>query len=208
LGVLAWPGVVLILGLAFIFTFRTNIGRFLDRTKSVGKEGLRAYDEPNQQQQQPIATAPSDALTKHLETYHNPLILEVEANISRDLKERGLTDPNEANKALVKSLASVQLLWEFEKVENNIFASQVDALTFLNTRVPHPTALNDLEPFYSRAAAKYPKLYENFAFQNWLQFLTGNVLVLVNQDGGSITIRGREYLKARVDQGRSGPFWG
>jgi len=186
--------------------FRSNIGRFLDRTKSVGKDGVRAYDEPAAlPPQQPVAP-PNDALLKRLEEYHNPLLREVEENIANDLKARGLTNLNDANKALIKSLAGTQLLLEFERVENTIFASQVAALTFLNPRTP--TQLSDIEPFYSAAASKYPKLYENKPFHDWLSYLIAKTLVRVNEDGVEITVRGREYLKARIDQARPGPFFG
>jgi hypothetical protein len=41
LDALAWPVVGLVLGLTCIFVFRAQVGRFLDRTKSVGKDRLR-----------------------------------------------------------------------------------------------------------------------------------------------------------------------
>jgi hypothetical protein len=59
----AWPGAALIFGVFFVLVFRPHIGRFLDRTKSVGKEGLRAYDEAQSQQ---LTTKP-DALTQFLD---------------------------------------------------------------------------------------------------------------------------------------------
>ena len=149
MSVLAWPGVVLVAAVVFMVMFRSNIGRFLDRTKSVGKDGVRAYDEPAALPPQQPVVPPNDALLKRLEEYHNPLLREVEENIANDLKARGLTNLNDANKALIKSLAGTQLLLEFERVENTIFASQVAALTFLNPRTP--TQLSDIEPFYSAA---------------------------------------------------------
>jgi hypothetical protein len=89
------------LGVIFMIMFRVQIGRFLDRTKSVGKEGLRAYDEAGSQTK-PVK---ADAITQFLEGYHSPLLLELEAAIDQEATNRGLTNTPDMIKALRKSLA-------------------------------------------------------------------------------------------------------
>jgi hypothetical protein len=202
----AWPGVALALGVVFIVVFRNNIGRLLDRTESVTKDGLQAYKE-QQQKLEPVAQEP-DAIGRFLEEYHSPLLLEVEANLTKEFKERGLTNAPDVNKALLKSLAAVMVALSFEKTESAIWASQIDALNFLNGRAPTATPSADVESFYRQAVEKYSKLYGDRTFQQWLTFLTSHILVLVNEQGITITVRGREYLKWRIEEGRTGPLWG
>lgn len=200
--VVVWPLVVLILGVAFMFVFKAPIGRFLDRTKSVSKEGVQAYDEGQQ------TTTKPDALAQFLEGYHSPLLLETETLIEEELKKRGLTNPTDAIKALRKSLAGILLALQFERVYNSIFTSQVAVLIFLNGRAGTPTPETELESFFTGAAAEYPKAYENRTFEEWLGFLTAQLLVLETKEGVAITVRGREFLKWRVDEGRAGPYYG
>ena len=200
----AWPLAAVVLGIVFIGVFKSPITRFIDRAKKVSKDGVHTYDEAQQQQ----ATLPQqpDALAQFLEGYHSPLLLEIESNLEQELVSRGLTNVNDANRALRKSLAGLLLILEFEKLENLIWASQVQALHFLNGR--SPTGPANIEPFFTEAVAANPRMFEDRTFQEWLGFLTSQTLALVNEHGISITVRGREYLKWRVDQARSGPYIG
>lgn len=183
--------------------FRAQIGRFLDRTKSVGKEGLRSYDEAGSQTK-PVK---ADAITQFLEGYHSPLLLELEAAIDQEATNRGLTNPPDMIKALRKSLAGAVIALDFELIQNSIFASQIEALLHLNGRAPTPTPLADVEVFYNSAAEQYPKYYEKRDFAAWYGYLKAHGLVREDPGGVTLTVRGREYLKWRVDQGRSGPHY-
>ena len=42
----AWPGAMLAVAVVFMWRFRDPITRFIDRTRSVSREGVRAYDDP------------------------------------------------------------------------------------------------------------------------------------------------------------------
>ena len=204
---LAWPGVVLILGLTVILVFKSHFGKFLDRTKRIGKDGIQAYDDAPQQQLTATTPTTPDALVKFLEGYHNPLLLEVETSIDDDLKERGLTNLTDINKALRKSLAGANVVLQFEKTDRVIWKSQIAALNYLNTRAGTPTKESELQGFFFAATVDYPKLYENRSFQQWLGFLGAHFL-LREEEGIFITVRGREFLKWRVEEGRGGPYFG
>jgi hypothetical protein len=62
------------------------------------------------------------------------MLLEQEQLIVRDLKDRGIDAAADREKALVRALASTQLVLRFEVVYGLIWASQVSALRFLNPR--------------------------------------------------------------------------
>ncbi len=197
-----WPLVVVALGVFFLLLFRVPISRFIDRTKSVTKKGVRAYDNA-----QPTANKP-DALAKFLESYHSPLLLEVESDIEQEIQDRGLTHPADVQKALVKSLAAAVVARHFEVVQSSIFASQLEALLFLNgLRGPMPKA-HLKGRFYDKAATNFPAWYENRTFEQWFEFLKGHTLVFEAEAGVDISARGREFLKWRVEQRRSGPWSG
>jgi len=118
----AWPSAVVALGVVFMWVFRHPISRFIDRTRSVSKDGVRAYEDP-----QPSAKKP-DALAEFLETYHNPLLLEAEDALEGEIKSLELTDPDDIRKALSKALAANRIVRWFEAAQHHIFASQVAAL--------------------------------------------------------------------------------
>jgi hypothetical protein len=136
------------------------------------------------------------------------LLLETEQRIEVETKKRGLTNLADANRALRKSLAGTLIALHSERVYNSIWSSQVALLIFLNGRAFTPTPVVDLTGFLTDAAAAYPKLYENRTFQDWLGFLKAELLVSETQEGVTIMARGREFLKWRIDEGRSGPYLG
>ena len=58
----AWPLAVVVLGVVFMAVFRRPISRFIDRTRSVSKDGVRAYEDPQLSAKKP------EALAEFLET--------------------------------------------------------------------------------------------------------------------------------------------
>jgi len=200
---LAWPAAVVVLGLVGMFAFRGPLARLLDRTRKVGKSGLETLEAP----QLPAPAAKPDALAEFLATFDNPVLRAQEADIEADIQKRGLTDPAAARKALIRSLAGTQILLLFERVQGIIWASQVGALTYLNSRngfVP----VNEVQPFFTDARARFPDLYRTYTFEDWLRFLQSSLLVEIRGDTVAISLAGREFLKWRIEVGRAGPFHG
>lgn len=197
----AWPLAVVALGVVFMGMFKRSISRFIDRTRSVSRDGVRAYEDP-----QPSAKKP-DALAEFLETYQNPLLLEMEDAIEGEIQNLGLTDPADIQKALSRRLAANRIVRWFEAAQHHIFGSQVAALTYLNAQ-PGPIPQDDLQGFYDAAAADFPILHADRTFDQWLMFLTARRLVAEGDAGVGISLAGREFLQWRVNQGYSGPLYG
>jgi hypothetical protein len=197
----AWPGVVVVLSIFFMVMFRAPLIRFIDRAKKVTRGGV----ETGEPQAQLPAAAEKAAIAQFMATYDNALLREQEATIRDDLKQRGLTAPDAIEQALVRSLAGTYIQLHFEKVQSLIWASQVAALTWLNSR--HLESEDELEKFYQGGKSRDPDFYNNYALHDWLGFMmNANFL---RQDGAryGITVAGREFLKWRIDTGRAGPFF-
>ncbi|MCY4653131.1 MAG: hypothetical protein OXC95_08205 [Dehalococcoidia bacterium] len=193
---------VVLLGGIFLFLFRDPIARFIDRIRTVSREGIRSYDERQ------LSTSKPDAFNEFLASFQSPLLREVEARIEQDIKDRGLSKSDDAWKALVKSYAGTLIALQFETIQNRIFASQVTALTILN-RQTEPVSLVDLKlHFFDKAATDFPSLHSNRTFEQWYEFLKAYALVAPAGDSVQVSIRGREFLKWRVETGRSGPWVG
>ena len=107
---LAWPIAVILLGFGFMIIFRNAVSSLLSRTKKVSKGGLETFEAP----QLPAPEEKPDALAEFLGNYDNPLLIEQEAKIEADLEEAGLTEPTAAHRALVRSLAGLQIAFVFQ----------------------------------------------------------------------------------------------
>ncbi len=200
--ILAWPAVALIIALVAILVFRSQLGALIQRTKRVGKTGLETYEtQPSQ---------PADekkAIDDFFRTFDNPLLLEAEQHTLNDLKERKLESSSDREKALVRSLASVNIILHFERVHGAIWASQLALLRFLNSR-DSGADVTELVGFYEMGKKDNPGWYENYPFDRWLGFLQSFNLVTKQNSHFFITVAGREFLKYLVAAGKSGPFYG
>ena len=199
---IGWPLATVMMFAVFLVMFRDPIVRFIDRIRSVSKEGVHSYDDV-----QRSAPGPS-ALAEFLGGFHSPLFHEVESGIDKLIQDQGLTDSADVRKALLTMLARAVIFGEFEGVHSSIFASQISALNFLNAQAA-PVSKATLEVnFYNKAVTDFPSLYRNRTFGQWLDFLLGRALVVDADAGVSISARGMEFLKWRVDNRRAVPWIG
>jgi hypothetical protein len=200
--ILAWPGVVLVIALVAIFLFRAPLTVLIQRTKSVGKTGLETYEaQPSQ---------PGDekkAIEEFFRTFDNPLILEAEELIKKDLKQRKIDSPSDREKALVRSLASANIILHFERVHSLIWASQLALLRFLNAR-EEGADVSEAIVFYELGKKEFPTWYENYTVERWLSFLQSLNLITRHDSRIFVSVGGREFLKYLVAIGRPGPSYG
>lgn len=198
----AWPVAVLIIVLFTLVFFRKEISSLLNRTKEVGTGGLKAYDNPP-----PPAADEKKSVEEFFRSFENPLLLEAEELILKDLKDRKIENVQDREKTLVRALASTNLILHFEKIHGSIWLSQLTTLRYLN---PRDTGVErgDLFPFYEAAKAAYPNWYDTYSFDQWLSFLQSFNLVGVKDSRLFITVAGRELLKYLAATGKSDPYFG
>jgi hypothetical protein len=113
---LAWPTAVLIIALVAIVVFRGQIASLIGRTRKVGRGGLETYDA---QPAQP--TEEKKGVDEFSRSCDNPLIVDAEALILKDLKDRKIDGPPDRERALVRALAASNIIQHFERVHGAIW---------------------------------------------------------------------------------------
>lgn len=198
----AWPVAVLIIVLFALVFFRKELSSLLNRTKELGAGGLKAYDNPPPQ--------PADekkSADEFFRSFENPLLLEAEGLILKDLNDRRIEAPQEREKTLIRALASSNLVLHFERLHGTIWLSQLATLRYLNQRDTGAERA-ELYHFYETAKASYASWYENYSFDQWLGFLQSFNLICSNDSRLFITVAGREFLKYLAASGKSDPYYG
>ncbi len=199
----AWPLVTLVLGIVFIFVFRGPLSGLIARVRRVGKDGVEAYE--------PLPPPPAEEKKKAVEeffkAFDNPLLLEAEQRIERDLRERNIVAPADRERALTRTLAAANILHHFEYVYGVIWHSQLACLRFLNPRGAGAPE-QELRAFYDAAVQAFPNFYTNYRFENWLGFLGHMNLVRGEAGNIHITVMGREFLKYLVASAKPDPRHG
>lgn len=153
------------------------------------------------------STAPTPATgddAKRLEAVKNinvpPIALEQANLIRTDLNKLGIVDTQERVDLLVNHLAVTQLWLRAEVIYRTIFGSQIQILKSINT-TPGKTKAELLE-FYEQAKTTFPKVYATYSFDQYLQYMRNQGLILEDAtDHYIITVAGKEFLKWMTDQG-------
>jgi hypothetical protein len=164
------------------------------------KKGKQGQNTQTQMAAAPAAVVPQTQYKNAEEfyrTYDNSMLIEAEGHIRRESDQ--YKPGTERERFLVRNLASFAITYVFDVVWYTIFGSQLKALQQLNAR---PSSLVQIRSFYDQASEAYPSMYPNYAFDAWLYYLQSWFLIVQNGDVFSISIRGKEFLKYLVHEGR------
>jgi hypothetical protein len=136
------------------------------------------------------ATAAVDVRAALARMYNSTLQLEVEANFNAGLQA---LPQAERESMAVRLLSSGLIAYMYDRTWWYMFKSQLLMLHQLNTAA---LRMEDVKQYYDRAVEEKPGAYTNYTFQQWIQFMRDNVLVL-DLAGNSlgITVRGKDFLK-------------
>lgn len=130
-------------------------------------------------------------------TYDNSMLMETEEYIRKESNQ--YRPGTEREQFLIRQLASSALTYIFDIVWYTVYRSQLEALQQLNAR---PLSTAQLKTFYDEAARQYPGMYPAYSFDSWLEYLRAWLMLVQQGDTFSITVRGKEFLKYLVHQGR------
>lgn len=124
--------------------------------------------------------------------YYSSLTEEVEKNIRIAASEN---QPNDREGFMAKLIGLGLVASLYDLIWAYIFRSQILMLTELN-RKGGLMPLSEAKPFYDTAANENPTAYNAYSFQQWVDFLKSQILIIVHPSQMiEITVRGKDFLK-------------
>ncbi len=195
---LAWPGVVLVLGLVALFLFKRNIAGRIDKIKRIERVGVSMESE----QAQPVQETKSSGFQELMDLASSPLLRERENNIRNELKTRGIANEQEIIKILNRACASLQLTLQWEQIDKIIFGSQLAMIVQMNA---HPAGLSveAMKTYYDAAVKQFPEVYMNYTFEQYVNYLVSAQLILKGGSGYQVSLEGKEFMVWLVQTGRT-----
>jgi hypothetical protein len=128
-----------------------------------------------------------------------PIVREQEKLIKADIERLKIT-PSELTDLLIKHLAVCQLVLRAEFLYRTIFGSQIALLKAANMFGPRDR--EQMLQFYDAAKNKFPLLYQSYSFEQYLQYLLLQGLLMQEASGKYvITMAGKEFLKWLAEVG-------
>jgi hypothetical protein len=221
---IAWPLVIFVLAGSVIWILRKKLPAMSDRILGfkVNKDGLEASlaaaaslqldaKAPEAGLSRGLNASPtktsSDELSPELAQRLNavrslhvmPIVQEQEKLIRADIEQLKIA-PQELSDLLIRHLAVTQLALRAETVYRTIFGSQIALLKAANLFGSRDET--QLLQFYDQAKDRFPLPYTSYSFDQYLQYLLSQGLLVQNHEGKYvITVAGKEFLKWLADVG-------
>src|SRR5260370_34273465 len=184
-----WVTPIWLLAAAVFFWLLTLISKRMKRSEPAETQITIPPTPPEQQ------FADVDNFYK---TYDNALLLETEALVKTGAEK--FKPGNDRERFLVRTLASGAISHTFDVVWYTIYNSQLRLLDAFNST---PPSTAESQKYYEQASQNYPIPYLTYPFDQWLSYLHVWLMTVQNGDTLAISVRGREFLKYLVQQGRS-----
>jgi hypothetical protein len=194
----AWP-VATVGCIVFVcIFFRKQFAALLDRTTSLGKEGLKTSPPTGQATQELDKLKQAQQL---MEALTSPVIREREDLIHQELKAKGLEDESETAKVLIRYLATAQLIVTFEELYRVIFGSQIFLLRTANENRAAGLHKSFVQRHFSNVQEMFAPTFQQWTVENYLHFVLNSRLLIDDEDFYRISNLGVEFLEWIVKVG-------
>ncbi len=180
----------------FLVRHHSSIADLIGRIRGISREGI-ITGPPAQKTTDVDPRAAADKLLAQLD---NEYVRGRVEQIKKELDASGVgADPQEKVRVLERVTAVAIVTAEFERINSQIYGSQLRILSFLNSRAS--ATRNQIRPYYDEAAKQYPLLYAPYSFDDYMGYLIGQGLILQQGDSFVITVKGRAHLLYLVNAG-------
>jgi hypothetical protein len=202
--VLAWPIVVL----TIFLNLKTPLINIINRIKKIGYKdtGIEMHISNKQGE----SKSPIDNLTDGKSDIELDSILNLFAPETLDFSKftvtkqsnlEALDTQEDREKVLLSYSQIIFLFMHFNKIYYNIFGSQIRILQRLSSSIIESRIT--LLSFYNDAKSAFPKVFENYPYDTYLNYLLLNNLI--TEQGSTIVITpfGKDFLKYLIDSSYS-----
>lgn len=200
-GVIAWPLVAIVALLLFhkpVIEFISKIKRF----KGLGVE-VEVPETQKVEAQEAQVSNDKEAVHRLLTDVKSSIALDnTDTQIRKELMARGLNVDGDVPKVLIRYLASASLLLHFEQVHGLIFGTQIVLLKHLNEVRSQGRPFEYVEAYFL-SVQKADAAFQEWDWQQYVEFLKGKNLVVEGNNHLFITPQGGEYLSWIATVGRS-----
>lgn len=185
---LKWPIVVLIILLFLIKPIKSLINRI---TK-VGY-GDKSLEATKQNVTQKIEEQEISAIDRAIGLFRSETIDTFTSSVEVETELGQLKSDKEKVDRLKNYSTIIYIMRHFDSIYSSIFGSQIRILERLNTL--QPETRETLKFYYDNAQKYNPKFYENYPYEDFLNFMFSFNLIREDDGNIGITILGVDFLK-------------
>lgn len=205
LAVIAWP----LVGVVALLLFYKPIIDLVSKIKSFKGLGIEVEVpetqkvEAQEAQVSELRISEKEAVLKLLVEVRSSIALtHTDSQLRKELTANGLNVDGDVPKVLIRYLASSILLLHFEQTHTSIFGTQIVLLKRLNEVRNAGRPFEYVQAYFS-AIQERITAFQDWDWQQYIDFLKGRELVLESNEHLFITPMGAEYLSWISTMGRS-----
>jgi hypothetical protein len=201
---ISWP----IACFSIIMYFRKPLTRFLKKIQKVsyGETSIERHPKKQKDEKSKI-----DIMTKgHDFTYIDETLNKFSETskgfalqiIENETKLSEVEDAEQKSERILKYSQLLIIVKSAETTYQLIYGSQIRLLQKLNYS---PETAENLKYFYDNAMKYFPEIYENYTYENYLNFLVRQGLIIINEEADRIAITevGKDFLRYLVESNSS-----
>lgn len=192
LKIFAWPLAVLCAIVFVCIFFRAQWQALLNRTTSVGKDGLKASAPTGQSVQKIEKPGDQQDLVEKL---FSPVLRQRENLIRKELKESGPKEDSETIKVLIKYLAANIIALNCEFVYRNIFGSQIFLLKQANENRGTGLHVTFVTQHFQHVQKMFAPSFDQWTVDTYTHFLLNSQLLFRDADYFKLTDQGVAFLE-------------
>jgi hypothetical protein len=192
---LKWPLMILII----IFIFRKPLVDLINRVTKVGY-GNKSLEA----KQQAIATEKKREEVSHIDRvvglFRPETIDTFKDAVANETEVETLKTQEEKIERLTNYGCLLYIMRHFDIVYNNIFGSQIRILEYINSHAEQ--SRESVKFFYDNAKKNNPKFYENYSYEQYLDFIFSYNLLEDRDNILNITVLGIDFLKYLIESNK------
>ncbi|MCX2681065.1 hypothetical protein OOZ15_14020 [Galbibacter sp. EGI 63066] len=197
---LKWPLVIVIL----ILIFRKPLVDLINRVTKVGY-GNKSLEA----KQQATATEKKTEEVSHIDRvvgiFRPETIDTFKDAVANETEVQSLKTQEEKIERLTNYGCLLYIMRHFDIVYNDIFGSQIRILEHINSHAGQTR--ESVKFFYENAKKNNPKFYENYSYEQYLDFLFSYTLLREDNNILNITILGVDFLKYLTESNKDVNKW-
>lgn len=180
------------------FFYRHEFKQLIPRIRKAGATGFEVDPAESAEQQKKISSDTaigSEVLKDFSGLSRTAAIKEVELEIHKQLKQKIDSAEIRAEDQvdyLVRHLAEDRLCLKFERDYSIILGSQILMLKNINEK--SHLKIEDAKSIFDFAKAKFPDIYDDFSYDNWVSFPQIAGLMIMDGNRFKLTNNGKDFL--------------
>ncbi len=195
---IVWPCLCLI----FLYLFRDSLSDLIRRIKKVGNKHIGIETASRVDQQEGSMKGPANILSgeysnakidNFLGSFDDATITSIGDSIKELLKTDTMETAQDKANCLFRYSQALNVYLRFETIYKSIYGSQLKLLLTINGKEAENK--DSLKIFYDTAFSDYPTVYANYSYDQYLDYLSTNQLIVLTEEGRvGISIFGRDFL--------------